>query len=182
MRRAFVIFSSTTSSSSYVCMIHSITASGKNHLTEICFKSFDAEDWDRIEGAAHPGASCSVLGAVPGGWGRHYTSLTTLLRRPLLPAAAHSDQSTGVNCCSIICALRTSVLAASNFVQNIQHLSTSVQTLHINVLDLALHSNALNQSLFSIGIENKNASYLLGEKNEILSDKNFIKVGLRTKS
>ena len=76
----------------------------------------------------------------------------------------------------------SSVLAASNFVQNIQHLSTSVQTLHINVLDLALHSNALNQSLFSIGIENKNASYLLGEKNEILSDKNFIKVGLRTKS
>ena len=126
MRRAFVIFSSTTSSSSYVCMIHSITASGKNHLTEICFKSFDAEDWDRIEGAAHPGASCSVLGAVPGGWGRHYTSLTTLLRRPLLPAAAaHSDQSTGVNCCSIIC-------AAVNFVHYIRHLSTSEQALHFS--------------------------------------------------
>ena len=160
MRRAFVIFSSTTSSSSYVCMIHSITASGKNHLTEICFKSFDAEDWDRIEGAAHPGASCSVLGAVPGGWGRHYTSLTTLLRRPLLPAAAHSDQSTGVNCCSIICALRTSVLAASNFVQNIQHLSTSVQTLHINVFCQSSVRSGIIGYFYLLGINSESIKTL----------------------
>ena len=145
-----------SSSSSSCVYFQSIIASGKNHLTEICFKSFDAQDWDRIC------RRCTVqhipvhaaVNLVRWWVGDTLYMFDGVVKTPSIASSSSSAQWPVKRsqlaqyhlCCIQLCSLHS---ASEHFSTN----SAFLWILHMSVLDLALHWNALNRSLFSIGIE-----------------------------